>query len=85
MIVRLFPIEKLKLMILQHNKQVKDKEDVENQRIEKYREVYESKRIVANEKYANFLQERGVIYKRWKEEKSKESAMELAKLRFTMD
>jgi len=80
-----FPIEKLKLMILQYDKQLKDKENAENQRIEKYKEEYESKRIVANEKYANFLQERSVLYKRWKEEKSKESALELAKLKFTMD
>jgi len=75
-----YSIEGIKLNIEKLKKSNLKKINDVNDKMLKYTEMYEKRRIENNESYQNFLEERSVLYNIWKNDKSKQSIHNLINL-----
>ena len=72
-----YPIEKIKLLLHKYSEQLKQLNDDKNNKLNMYFELIESPRIIQNDLYNKFLEERTELYNIYKKEKSKESLYNL--------
>lgn len=72
-----YPIEKIKLLLHKYSEQLKQLNDDKNNKQNMYFELIESPRIIQNNLYNKFLEERTELYNIYKKEKSKESLYNL--------
>ncbi len=73
-------IDKIKKEISVYNQQKKELDVADNELMIKYVEKYETPRIQQEEEIQKYLEERGILYDKWKIENSKQSLLDLISL-----
>jgi ubiquitin C-terminal hydrolase len=76
------PVEKLKVMISEYSSTIQDQANKINELENEYNENFESKRIIQDQMYTEFVAERKELYKKWLTDGSQDTLYDMINMKF---